>query len=169
MSFTETRLRARSPGRRRRIDGNPGREKVMSVRPIPAHEIRVRIEKRDLSAAVIVDWDFSDVELCDVHAQRTRFVRCTFRRAVLVNGDFDRTSAPECDFREAVLISASFYEADLRGARFDGANLARSEFLDCDLRGASFANADLRGAMFADCEIEGVSLEGAQRKAFSID
>lgn len=96
----------------------------MSDRPTPADEIRAHIENADLSGDVIVDWDFSEVVIYDLHAQGTRFVRCSFRRADLSDGDFDGTSAVECDFREAALVKAVFYKADLRRARFDGANLA---------------------------------------------
>ena len=116
----------------------------------------------DFSGERIVDHAFYDAELEGLHAQKTVFESCSFRRANLSHADFDRATARNGDFRGATLVSACFYQADLRGARFEGATLARAELIQCDLRGARFVGADMRGTTVDQCRLDGGELAGAE-------
>ena len=131
----------------------------------------------DLSLYSIEDFDFSNLDLSDVPAQSTVFLRCKFINTDLSSANFDRTCALGADFRGANLVKAQFYMADLRAACFDKANLTRSEFIKSDLCSASFraanlcavsiSESDLNEAIFDGANIEGASFKNNQDKGSS--
>lgn len=110
-------------------------------------------EKADLSLYIVEDYDFSGLDLAEVHFYASVFLRCRFVNTALYYTSFDSTQAPGGDFRGALLAKATFYQADLRGACFDGASLTSASIMESDLTGASFRGAELNSTSFTDSDM----------------
>ncbi len=106
-----------------------------------------------LSLYIVEDYDFSGLNLAEVHLYASVFLRCRFVNTDLYYTDFGHTQAPGGDFRGAMLAKATFYQADLRGACFDGASLTSASFLKSDLTGATFLGAALNSTSFSDSDM----------------
>ncbi len=109
----------------------------------------------DLSSYLITKYDFSGLNLAEIHAQHTVFDQCRFVGTDLYAADFSYTSAPGADFRNAMLGKAEFYEADMPHACFDGAYLGSANFIRTNLQGAAFRKADLNNTTFDECNLTG--------------
>lgn len=108
-----------------------------------------------LSLYIVEDFDFSGLNLAEIHLYASVFLRCLFVNTDLYYTDFGRTQAPGGNFRGAMLAKATFYKADLRGACFDGASLTSASFLKSDLTGATFRRAELNSTSFSDSDMTG--------------
>lgn len=119
----------------------------------------------DLSVYTIEDFDFSGLDLSEIHAQSSIFTRCRFIGCDLYAVDFSNSSLRDADFSNSTLAKASFYEVDARGARFDHAKMSQVEFIKSDLRGASFRDADLSSYIISECDTTDTNFEGTPVEA----
>lgn len=106
-----------------------------------------------LSLYIVEDFDFSGLNLAQVHFYASVFLRCRFVNTDLYYTDFDSAKVPGGDFQGAMLAKSIFYEADLRGACFDGASLTSASFLESDLTGATFRRAEINSTSFTDSDL----------------
>ena len=117
-------------------------------------------KQADLSAYAIEGFDFSGLDLSEIHAQSSVFTRCRFIECDLYAVDFSGSSVRQADFSNAMLAKASFYEADVSGARFDNAKMTQVEFIKANLRGASFRDADLSSYIISECDTTDAVFDG---------
>ncbi len=124
----------------------------------------------DLSAAVLVDVDFTSTDLRDANLLGANLEKATLVRASLAGANaegarFDRIEAYRTDFsgmraQGAVFGSAemqrsNFTGADLKNVDFTKAELGRAEFLDADITGSKFSLANLARADFSKAKFTG--------------
>ena len=122
-------------------------------------------EMVDLSCYLIEDYDFSGMNLSEIHARSSVFRRCRFVGAKLFGIHFNDSCIAESDLSEATLVKAELINTDARGACFNAANMCRAELVDTNLSGASFRGADLSCSTISGCDLSNTVFDGADLKS----
>jgi uncharacterized protein YjbI with pentapeptide repeats len=115
----------------------------------------------NLSAYVIEDAEFSGLDLSEVQARGSIFIRCRFVDCLLYRVYFNNSSLISANFRGALLSKAEFFGANASGACFDYAKMNQAEFIEANLRNATFRNAELIGSIISECDLTGAIFDGA--------
>lgn len=114
-----------------------------------------------LSACIIEDFDFSGIDLSDIFAIGSTFIRCKFIGCDLNTADLSKSKFTETDFSRANLCKANFYRVEAKNACFDNADCGGAEFDEANLSGATFRNVDFGGASFIDCDLSNAIFDGS--------
>lgn len=110
-------------------------------------------ELADLSSYVVRNFDFSNLDLSEIHACDSIFVNCKFTNCDLYGVDFSNSSLVGINFKGSMLGKSEFYEANLSIACFDNTDLNSAVFIRSNLRGATFRNADINHTSFTECDL----------------
>lgn len=116
----------------------------------------------DLSASIIEDFNFSKIDLSDIFAIGSVFIRCKFTECEFYTANLSESKFIAADFRGANLHKTEFYRVEAKDACFDSANCSGAEFDEANLTGATFRNANLGGASFVDCDLTNAIFDGAR-------
>ena len=123
------------------------------------------------------DQTFSDLALPSADFSEKDFVRCTFRRAVLVESTWSRARLEDCVFDGCDLMRLRPDKLALRGVEFVNCRLTGVDwtgvapnpavgFDGCNLQYSSFVKINLTGARFRNCRaIEVTFIEARLQRA----
>ena len=114
-----------------------------------------------LSACIVEDFDFSGIELSDILAIGSTFIRCKFIGCDLNTANLSKSKFIAADFSRANLCKANFYRVEAKNACFDRTNCGGAEFDEANLSGATFRNVDFGGASFVDCDLSNAIFDGS--------
>jgi uncharacterized protein YjbI with pentapeptide repeats len=141
------------------------------------------LEDEDELVDVVLDGDFSGVDLSHIALQQarlggvtftgTRLVRTTFIDCVIFDSEFSGAVFEECRFERVEFRRCRMSGLQAQGSRFtdvamvdcklDGANFRmtaweRAELRDCNLADADFYSAQLPGSIVQGCDLTNVEL-----------
>lgn len=125
-------------------------------------------QRSALSACIVEDFDFSGIELSDLFAISSIFIRCKFINSNMYGTVFDESKFIDVNFKGANLGQTNFYQVEAINACFDNTNCGSAEFDEANLSGATFRNANLRNSSFTDCDLSNTVFDGADLKYVSV-
>jgi uncharacterized protein YjbI with pentapeptide repeats len=117
-----------------------------------------KFDRSIISAASLLNSDFSLAELSEAEIRDSNFTGANFENANLASTTISNTDMSGAKFVGASLVKADLNGSDLSGANLQSADLSKAQFTNVKLGSASFLGATLIKTTLRDIDLSGANL-----------